>query len=239
MEFTDSPGALGVASGRKTQAGGIGNGVGGLSVVSGGGEARARNDLSVAYMQQARREQGNSNYLNVVRDSNASGVKGIINREKNESAAQQFGERRAQGLARIDEGKGLLTGLQSQLDQNVQARIANERNNRSAGRLDDLSSALANPNLPAERRAQLERTMGSLTVSAKDRYVPQDTILDYDPEGKPIVGRTALDVLSGNLVGQEARQAGTNLTSQGMMLAGTYQGKKVYRDANGQLFVDD
>lgn len=242
-EFTDSPEAL--ADAQPGRVGGLGDGIGGLSVVSGGREAMDRNLLATEIMQQTRRERSNPNYLTVVGDSSRerAATRNPLDRLVNDRANQERADARAgRENARLDRlagGNQRIAQLQGQLEQSAQARIDNERNNRAATRLDDLSSILADPSLSPERRAQIERTMGSLTVSAKDRYVPQDTILAYDQYDNPVVGRTAVDVLTGNIPGQSQDASTVPLTTEGMTLAGTYNGNKVYRDKNGDMFVDE
>ncbi|ONM45429.1 hypothetical protein BXT89_03115 [Halopseudomonas pachastrellae] len=207
-EFTDRPEAL--AGAQPGRVGGLGDGIGGLSVVSGGREAMDRNLLATEIMQQTRRERSNPNYLTVVGDSSRerAATRNPLDRLVNDRANQERADARAgRENARLDRlagGNQRIAQLQGQLEQSAQARIDNERNNRAATRLDDLSSILADPSLSPERRAQIERTMGSLTVSAKDRYVPQDVVMGYDETNKPILGRSALDVLTGQTLAQPA-----------------------------------
>lgn len=73
-------------------------------------------------------------------------------------------------------------------------------------RIEEIRQQLTDPTLPADQRARLERSYASLTTSAKDRYVLQDAVLGTDASGDPKYGKIALDVVTGQPVGQS--QAG-------------------------------
>lgn len=69
-------------------------------------------------------------------------------------------------------------------------------------RIEEIRQQLTDPTLPADQRARLERSYASLTTSAKDRYVLQDAVLGTDAYGDPKYGKIALDVVTGQPVGQ-------------------------------------
>lgn len=256
-EFTDSPQAF--AGAQPGRVGGLGDGIGGLSVVSGGREAMDRNLLATEIMQQTRREQSNPNYLTVVGDSSReiAAPKNAYDRLVADRANQEQADARAgRSNARLDRiagGNQRIAQLQGQLEQSAQARIDNERNNRAATRLDDLSSILANPDLSPERREAVERIQTSLTLPAEARvradtereaaqqrtladlyksFVEQDSILK--PEDRVPFDQWVAPYLAAS--GGGAAPSGV---PEGMTFAGTSNGKNVYRDSSGRMFVDE
>jgi hypothetical protein len=256
-EFTDSPEAL--AGAQPGRVGGLGDGIGGLSVVSGGREAMDRNLLATEIMQQTRRERSNPNYLTVVGDSSRerAATRNPLDRLVNDRANQERADARAgRENARLDRlagGNQRIAQLQGQLEQSAQARIDNERNNRAATRLDDLSSILANPDLSPERREAVERIQTSLTLPAEARvradtereaaqqrtladlyksFVEQDSILK--PEDRVPFDQWVAPYLAAS--GGGAAPSGV---PEGMTFAGTSNGKNVYRDSSGRMFVDE
>lgn len=205
----------------------LGDGVGGLSVMSGGREGMMRNLLATEIMQQGRRERRNPNYLTVVGDSSREISRSkhpldrVLNDRANRVEADARDAREESVRDDVAAGATRIAGLQQQLDQSLQQGVANERSNAAASRLDDLTSALANPDLPADQRERLERAYGALTVPAKDRYIVQDAVLGQDNMGAPITGKVALDVLTGTVVGgQQPRQQ--------------YQVGQVYQNGRGE-----
>lgn len=196
MEFTDRPDAVAGAQGEPAQS------AGGLSVVSGGRQGMARNLLATEIMQQTRREQANPNYVTTVRDSGAAGVQGLLNGLANEKNGKDGKENTKQQGQRIAEGAARITGLEGQLQQVAQADRAAEADQR----VKDLQARIADPRLPPEERALAERSYQALTVSGKDRYMLQDVIMGQDAMGSPIIGRVALDTLTGQQVGAGAGQ---------------------------------
>jgi len=92
-------------------------------------------------------------------------------------------------------------------------------------RIEQLRTQLADPNLDPATRAQLERTYNTLSTPAKDRYMLQDSVMGYDALGAPIFGKAALDVATGQMVGQGGQQQAARPQQ--------FEKGKIYRDGSG------
>jgi len=206
MEFTDRPDAVQGARPSDKQSGGT------FSVVSGGREAMAQNLLATEIMQQTSRERSNPVPMTVVRDSGKSGMEGELNRRENQRTSENNRQIRDNNQQQIAGGSARIASLQAGLQQVAQG----DRSAEAEQRIQDLQSRIADPRLSEEERAQAERSFQALTVSGKDRYMLQDVILGEDAMGAPLIGRVALDTLTGQQVGspQErgVQQAGRTVT---------------------------
>lgn len=230
-----------------------------------GQDAMRSNNLASQIRQQTRLENSNPNYLTVVRDSGVGGVRGELNRRENARTQERQSERRDQHQQRIAQGQQQLNQVMQQrrsddvtaderLYTRQQDQIAEQRNQLGDSltrqqidqgemnvaqqrQLRDLSARISDPNLTSEERAEAERAYQALTVSGRDRYMLQDVVMGYREDGSPIVGKTALDTLTGQAVAQG--QQGPQISREGMTLAGYRDGQAIYQDENGNLFIDE
>jgi hypothetical protein len=230
QEFSNMQGDVDSAAGRRFADPGsnVGNGRGGLSITSGetvDNINRATDTMREA-RQQAVLERQNPNPVTVIRDGTRSGMEGQMNRMLNDRDAGTRAQRTADQQDRVQKGRDTLSErnmtrnnnrvaeqqaarqeqrsqLNDQLTEQSIAQGALEAKNQ--GRLQDLQSRMADPSLSEEERSLAERSFQALTVSGKDRYMLQDVILDRDPMGTPIIGRVALDTLTGQQVSQPPR----------------------------------
>lgn len=108
------------------------------------------------------------------------------------------------------------------IDMELQAGKLNLDQQRQ---IQQLREQLADPNLDPARREQIHRAYNTLTTPAKDRYMLQDAVMGQDALGAPVFGKAALDVTTGQLVGQ-GQQGAQAAPPQ-------FQTGKIYRDASG------
>lgn len=150
---------------------------------------------------------------------------------------EQRGELDAQRLAADNANEQARLGFKAREVQNAEQtgdlerqRIGMELETGQLGleqqrQIQQLREQLANPNLDPATREQIQRTYNTLTTPAKDRYMLQDSVMGQDALGAPVFGKQALDVVSGQLVGQ-GQQGGQAQAPQ-------FQSGKIYKDASG------
>lgn len=164
--------------------------------------------------------------VTVVRDSSRSPTTADIQnarldgrKAQNEalrSGAQLGFNRDAREDARLDLDRQRL-GIDRQKGE-IEAQAA-QIGLQASQRLNQISTQLANPDLPADLRAQLEQVYAMLTTDAKDRYM---TVVGGENEMGAKQASTVFDRLTGAPVGaQPATQGG-----QGAQ----FQSGKIYKD---------
>ncbi|WP_313309327.1 hypothetical protein [Stutzerimonas nitrititolerans] len=236
LEFSNAAGDVAGADDNPLPAGRMGNGVGGLSVGEPGDSQLAldrfqrANDIRAQTIQDQRRGQiGENGGLTIVRDSTRSPSFAELQNERLGLRRQDRADRRESEQARLGlrhreldtaertaaselglrerelAGNERLAGLEEQR-LGLQMRTG-EMELAQQQRIEDMREQLADPNLDPATRAQLERAYNALTTPAKDRYMLQDSIMGYEVTGAPILGKSTLDVTTGQMVGQSSQQA--------------------------------
>ena len=205
----------------------IGNGIGGgLSVGAPGDAALAlgrfeRANQEREKMVQISRRGGigeGGGRVTIVRDSSRA----PSNREI--LALRAANQQESIGLARDQARQQAQQSIMAGMDE----RLTNQLNRQKTGidmqvaqlglnsglRTEAIRQQLADPSLLDDQRARLERSYASLTTSAKDRYVLQDAVIGVDAAGDPKYGKIALDVVTGQPVGQnQGGQPATRTTA--------------------------
>lgn len=225
MEFSNAQGDVAGAAGTRLVDGNMGDGIGGLSVGQAGDAQQAieRVDRANAERQRMvaanRGGLGDTGNFTVVGDNTRGSLFGqelearrrrrdgtdlgiaenrLKARELNQSNANTQAELglRQREMANAEQTGALDRQKTQQEIQNNQLTLDQQQ------QVQAIRTRLADPNLPASERTQLERNYAALTTPAKDRYVLQDVVLGQDATGAPITGKAAVDVTTGQVVGQ-------------------------------------
>jgi len=253
-EFSNAPNDVSSASDSQMTAGRMGNGVGGLSVGEAGDSALAMerygraNEIRAGTNRLRRQgELGDTGNFTVVRDSTRSPTFAELQNDRLDRADQRrndaVGADQADRALRSQELEARL-GFNDRKLANQERELSNaERTGElerqrldmdlEAGQLSlkqqrqvqQLREQLADPNLDPATREQIQRAYNTLTTPAKDRYMLQDVVMGQDALGAPVFGKAALDVTTGQLVGQ-GQQGGQAPAAQ-------FQAGKIYKDAAG------
>ena len=254
MEFSNSGQDVAAASGQRMQPGqGIGDGIGGMSVTSGGQEAMDRNNRATAIMQQTRLENSGPGLL-VAGIRGDDGADGMINRRDRKQERGRRDEQNAQRQQAIAQGAERLAAADTQRqDRAVQERLlATEEQRAQLGdnltrqqieqgdlamaderRLRELRGIIADPNAGEEAKQQARRALQDLTSTGKSRFIT--VVGGTDDLGAKQPSRV-FDTATQRFVDPAGDAGG----SDGQMtLVGYSDGKPVYEDASGARFIDD
>lgn len=225
MEFSNAQGDVAGAAGTRLVDGNMGDGIGGLSVGQAGDAQQAieRVDRANAERQRmvdaSRGGLGDTGNFTVVGDNTRGSLFGQeleARRRRRDGTDQAIAENRlkARELNQNNANTQAELGLRQREVVNAEQTGALDRqktqqeiqNNQltldQQQQVQAIRTRLADPSLPANERAQLERNYAALTTPAKDRYVLQDVVLGQDATGAPITGKAAVDVTTGQVVGQ-------------------------------------
>ncbi|WP_337058238.1 hypothetical protein [Pseudomonas sp. USHLN015] len=200
MEFSNDPGAVAGATGKV--GGGIGDGIGTLSIMSGGREGMERNLAAAEIIRQTRRDNAGGG-LSIVGDSTRG--RGLDQQQAERIASADW-DRQQQAKLSARQERGIGGGLQDFQNNQLQRQVT-EQQIASRGleiqkqqKLNGLLAGLDNPNLAPEVRAQLQDTYLTLTTPLKDQRVVSN-VEETDSMGVRSKRPVVTNVISGGQVG--------------------------------------
>lgn len=200
MEFSNDPNDVAGATGKA--GGGIGDGIGTLSIMSGGAEGMQRNLAAAEIIRQTRRDNAGGG-LSIVADSSRGNV---YDRTWNERLANASWDRQQQAKLEARQAGGIAGGLDQYFNNQLQ-RQATEQQIAARGleiqkqqKLNSLLAGLDDPNLAPEVRAQLQDTYLTLTTPLKDQRVVSN-VEETDSMGGRSKRPVVTNVISGVQVG--------------------------------------
>lgn len=243
LKFSDYPEAVNGATGQldyKGAAAGRTGGErtgGGLSIVSGGAEAKAINDRMVAETRAYWDAQNTGNQLTIVGDSGHGFAE---DRRLAAKRQARYGTDGNQGMQTQTRGGSPRQGLAAGNPQKDQVELQKAQQELTQGKLGlaaaqrmaDLQGQLMNPNLDAGRRAQIQQTISMLSTPAKDRYQQLDIVDGTDDlTGKQITHKGLYDVVTGQMVQPGQAQPAQPQTPQ------YSEAEKKAADVQSQLYL--
>lgn len=231
MEFSNEQADVAGASGERLVDGTIGDGVGGLSVGQAGdaqtalGRFERANAERAGMIEASRRGAiGDTGNFTVVADGTRGSQE---DRDMEARRRLKYGTDVAMERNRLEGQQLRQSGINSYLDRQLREReVANTEQTGALQRqqaeqelqtgqltleqqqqLQDLRTRLADPNVKDDERQKLTQAYAALTTPSKDRYVLQDVVMGQDALGKPVFGKAALDVVTGQTVGQTSQSS--------------------------------
>ncbi|OEC59419.1 hypothetical protein [Pseudomonas sp. ENNP23] len=169
MEFSNDPNDVAGAKGKA--GGGIGDGIGTLSIMSGGAEGMQRNLAAAEIIRQTRRDNAGGG-LSIVGDSTRG--RGL-DQQQAERVASANWDRQQQAKLEARQAGGIAGGLDQFFNNQLQ-RQATEQQIAARGlelqkqeRLNGLLAGLDDPNRSPEERALLRETYLQMTTPLKDQ----------------------------------------------------------------------
>ncbi|MGC8116062.1 hypothetical protein ACP3VQ_13660 [Metapseudomonas otitidis] len=208
MEFSNDPNDVAGATGKA--GGGIGDGIGTLSIMSGGAEGMQRNLAAAEIIRQTRRDNAGGG-LSIVADSSRGNV---YDRTWNERLANASWDRQQQAKLEARQAGGIAGGLDQYFNNQLQ-RQATEQQIAARGlelqkqeRLNGLLAGLDDPNRSPEERAQLREAYLQMTTPLKDqRMVSLGEVVD-PATGQKFKSPLLVDLVKGTstrIGGQQAQ----------------------------------
>ncbi|WP_431484212.1 hypothetical protein [Pseudomonas solani] len=200
MEFSNDPGAVAGATGKV--GGGIGDGIGTLSIMSGGREGMERNLAAAEIIRQTRRDNAGGG-LSIVGDSTRG--RGLDQQQAERIASADW-DRQQQAKLSARQERGIGGGLQDFQNNQLQRQVTEQQiaarglEIQKQQKLNGLLAGLDNPNLAPEVRAQLQDTYLTLTTPLKDQRVVGEVELT-DNMGVKTKKPVVTSVISGQQVG--------------------------------------
>lgn len=200
MEFSNDPSAVAGATGKA--GGGIGDGIGTLSIMSGGREGMERNLAAAEIIRQTRRDNAGGG-LSIVGDSTRG--RGLDQQQAERIASADW-DRQQQAKLTARQERGIGGGLQDFQNNQLQRQVTEQQiaarglEIQKQQKLNGLLAGLDNPNLAPEVRAQLQDTYLTLTTPLKDQRVVSN-VEETDSMGVRSKRPVVTNVISGGQVG--------------------------------------
>lgn len=214
MEFSNDPNDVAGAKGKT--GGGIGDGIGTLSIMSGGAEGMQRNLAAAEIIRQTRRDNAGGG-LTIVGDSTRG--RGL-DQQQAERVASANWDRQQQAKLEARQAGGIAGGLDQFFNNQLQ-RQATEQQIAARGldlqrqeRLNGLLAGLDDPNRSPEERALLRETYLQMTTPLKDqRMVSLGETVD-PATGQKFKTPLLVDLVKGTSTRIEGGQQAPTITPQ-------------------------
>lgn len=214
MEFSNDPNDVAGAKGKA--GGGIGDGIGTLSIMSGGAEGMQRNLAAAEIIRQTRRDNAGGG-LTIVGDSTRG--RGL-DQQQAERVASANWDRQQQAKLEARQAGGIAGGLDQYFNNQLQ-RQATEQQIAARGlelqkqeRLNGLLAGLDDPSRSAEERAQLREAYLQMTTPLKDqRMVSLGEVVD-PATGQKFKSPLLVDLVKGTSTRIDGGQQAQAMTPQ-------------------------
>lgn len=214
MEFSNDPNDVAGAKGKA--GGGIGDGIGTLSIMSGGAEGMQRNLAAAEIIRQTRRDNAGGG-LSIVGDSTRG--RGL-DQQQAERVASANWDRQQQAKLEARQAGGIAGGLDQYFNNQLQ-RQATEQQIAARGlelqkqeRLNGLLAGLDDPSRSAEERAQLREAYLQMTTPLKDqRMVSLGEVVD-PATGQKFKSPLLVDLVKGTSTRIDGGQQAQAMTPQ-------------------------
>ena len=214
MEFSNDPSAVAGATGKA--GGGIGDGMGTLSIMSGGREGMERNLAAAEIIRQTRRDNAGGG-LAIVGDSTRG--RGF-DQQQSERIANADWDRQQQAKLTARQERGIAGGLQDFQNNQLQ-RQATEQQIAARGlelqkqeRLNGLLAGLDDSSRSPEERAQLREAYLQMTTPLKDqRMVSLGEVVD-PATGQKFKSPLLVDLVKGTSTRIDGGQQAPAITPQ-------------------------
>ncbi|MCO7556210.1 hypothetical protein [Metapseudomonas otitidis] len=214
MEFSNAPDDVAGAKGKA--GGGIGDGIGTLSIMSGGAEGMQRNLAAAEIIRQTRRDNAGGG-LSIVADSSRGNV---YDRAWNDRLANANWDRQQQAKLEARQAGGIAGGLDQFFNNQLQ-RQATEQQIAARGlelqkqeRLNGLLAGLDDQSRSPEERAQLREAYLQITTPLKDqRTVSLGEVVD-PATGQKFKSPLLVDLVKGTSTRIDGGQQAPTITPQ-------------------------